>query len=84
MDHAVCDELPPPQRNLGAAEVSGQDHRSVARVFRVQSGFSRNSSTYRLFRRPVARTSMGLSVISLTEEMPASGRKKTKWLGKSG
>jgi hypothetical protein len=37
-----------------------------------------------LVQAPVARTSMGLSLISLTVEMPASGRKKPKWSGKSG
>jgi hypothetical protein len=36
-----------------------------------------------LVQRPVARTSMGLSLISLIVEMPASGRKEPKWLGKS-
>jgi len=34
--------------------------------------------------RIVARTSMGLSLISLMVEMPASGSRKPKWLGRSG
>ncbi len=49
----------------------------------AQSGFSRSSSTYSLFSRPVARTSIGLFLISLMVEMPASGKKKPKWLAKS-
>ena len=50
----------------------------------AQSGFSLSSSRYSLFSRPVARMSMGLSLISLMVEIPASGKKKPKWLAKSG
>jgi len=37
---------------------------SGRRSAEAHSGFSFSSSTYSLFRRPVARTSMGLSLIS--------------------
>ncbi|MNJ72926.1 hypothetical protein D3C77_696450 [compost metagenome] len=57
---------------------------SARRSALAQSGFSFSSSTYSLFRRLVARTSMGLSLISLIVEMPANGSRKPKWLGKSG
>src|SRR6218665_821436 len=50
----------------------------------AQSGLLFSSSTYSLFRRPVAFTSMGLSLISSMVEMPASGRKKPKSPGKIG
>src|SRR6185369_2889751 len=57
---------------------------SGRRLALAQSGFARSNSTYSLFSRPVARTSMGLSLISLIVEIPANGRKKPKWSAKRG